>query len=51
MGAAYGPVYDNTRKLRKGELSVPTAAELIDNELQVMLDTYKRDLAAAEAQG
>jgi ABC-type glycerol-3-phosphate transport system substrate-binding protein len=50
MGTAYGVVATQTRKLRKGELSVQTAAQLIDDELQVKLEEYKRDLQAAEAQ-
>ncbi|MBI3970808.1 MAG: extracellular solute-binding protein [Chloroflexi bacterium] len=48
MGNAYGVVATHTRKLRKGEVSVPTAAQLIDDELQVKLDEYKRALAEAE---
>lgn len=47
---AYGVVATHTRQLRKGQLSVATAAQLIDDELQVKLEEYKRDLAAAQAQ-
>jgi hypothetical protein len=51
MGTAYGIVATHTRRLRKGEVSVPTAAQQIDEELQVKLDEYRRTLRKAEAQG
>jgi hypothetical protein len=51
MGTAYGVVSAHTRKLRKGEVSVPTAAQQIDEELQGKLEEYRRTLKEAEGQG
>jgi ABC-type glycerol-3-phosphate transport system substrate-binding protein len=49
MGTAYGVFATHTRRLRKGEITVPDAARLIDEELQVKFEEHRRALAEAES--